>query len=226
MNEARHEADPQTIVAFMTTEHFTLQTARASANAEINSRLQLFTTSLSGTIVTLALAAQLSGRGPVFQTFALILLPTLYFLGVMALLRILQVTDEWRIYGQGMARIRHYFLELAPQMKPYFVMPSTDDPWANLGVVGIRTAWWQGLLTSGALIVVLDSIVGGSFVGLLASIVAPQAAISLGFGVAGFLVSILLLYDAQRRIFRRHIASLPAVFPRDPKTEGQSTSRA
>jgi hypothetical protein len=220
MNEARHQADPQTILAFMTTEHFTLQTARASANAEISSRLQLFATGLSGTIVTLALAAQLSGRGPVFRTFALILLPTLYLLGVITLLRILQVTDEWRIYGQGMARIRHYFLELAPQMRPYFVMPSTDDPWTNLGVVGIRTAWWQGLLTSGALIVALDSIVGGSFMGLLVSIVVPRAAISLAVGVVGFLVSILLLYEAQRRIFRQHIGSLPAVFPRDPKTEG------
>jgi hypothetical protein len=220
MNEARHEADPQTILAFMATEHFTLQTARASANAEVSSRLQLFATSLSGTIITLALAAQLSGRGPLFRTFALILLPTLYFLGVMTLLRILQATHEWRIYGQGMARIRHYFLELAAQTRPYFVMPSTDDPWTNLGVIGIRTAWWQGLLSSGALIVALDSIVGGSFVGLLVSIVAPGAAISLGFGVVGFLLSTLLLYEAQRRIFRRDVASLPAVFPRDPKTQG------
>jgi hypothetical protein len=40
--------------------------------------------------------------------------------------------------------------------------------------------------------------------------------------VVGFLVSSLLLYEAQRRIFRRAIASLPAVFPRDPKTEGMT----
>jgi hypothetical protein len=72
------------------------------------------------------------------------------------------------------------------------------------------------------LIIALDSIVGGSFVGLLVSIVATPAAISLGCGVVGFLVSSLLLYEAQRRIFRRAIASLPAVFPRDPKTEGMT----
>jgi hypothetical protein len=107
MSEARHQGDQQSILAFMTTEHFTLQTARGAANAEISSRLQLFVTSLSGTTVTLALAAQLSGLGPVFQTFALILLPALYLLGVMTLLRILQASNEWRIYGQGMARIRH-----------------------------------------------------------------------------------------------------------------------
>ena len=213
MSEARHQGDQQSIVAFMTTEHFTLQTARGAANAEISSRLQLFVTSLSGTIVTLALAAQLSGMGQVFQTFALILLPTLYLLGVMTLLRILQATNEWRICGQGMARIRHYFLELSPQISPYLVMPSTDDPRANLGAVGIRIAWWQGLLTAGAMIVALDSIVGGSLIGLLVSIVTPGAAIPLVCGVVGFAVSLFLLYEAQTRIFRRDIASLPAIFP-------------
>jgi len=223
MNEDRHAPDQQSILAFMTTEHFTLQTARGAANAEISSRLQLFVTSLSGTIVTLALAAQLSGLGTVFRIFALILLPTLYLLGVMTLLRILQSTDEWRIYGQGMARIRHYFLELAPQMRRYFVLPSTDDPWANLGVVGIRTAWWQGLLTSGALIIALDSIVGGSFIGLLVSMVTPRAvAVPLVSGVVGLLVSAIALYEAQRRIFRRHIASVPAMFPPDPKTDDET----
>ena len=219
MSEARFQGDQQSILAFMTTEHFTLQTARAAANAEISSRLQLFVTSLSGTTVTLALAAQLSGLGPVFHTFALILLPTLYLLGLMTLLRILQASNEWRIYGQGMARIRHYFLELSPQISPYLVMPSTDDPWVNLGAVGIRSAWWQGLLTAGALIVGLDSIVGGSLIGLLVKIVTPGVGIPLVCGVVGFVVSLVMLYEAQRRMFRRDIASVPAAFPQNPKTE-------
>jgi hypothetical protein len=201
MSEARFQGDQQSILAFMTTEHFTLQTARAAANAEISSRLQL------------------SGLGPVFHTFALILLPTLYLLGVMTLLRILQASNEWRIYGQGMARIRHYFVELSPQISPYLVMPSTDDPWANLSAVGIRTAWWQGLLTAGALIVGLDSIVGGSLIGLLVKIVTPGAGIPLVCGVVGFVVSLVVLYEAQRRMFRRDIASVPAAFPQNPKTE-------
>jgi hypothetical protein len=34
--------------------------------------------------------------------------------------RLLQVNAEWRLYGQGMNRIRHYFLELAPEMERYF----------------------------------------------------------------------------------------------------------
>jgi len=41
VEESRAGADRQSILQFMTTEHFTLQTARAVANAEISSRLQL-----------------------------------------------------------------------------------------------------------------------------------------------------------------------------------------
>ena len=42
MEESGAGADRQHILQFMTTEHFTLQTARAVANAEITSRLQLY----------------------------------------------------------------------------------------------------------------------------------------------------------------------------------------
>ena len=117
MEESRAGADRQSILQFMTTEHFTLQTARAVANAEITSRLQLYQGTLSSSIVALALTAQLSGLGFAFRVFALVLLPVVFFLGVVTHGRLLQVNAEWRTYGQGMNRIRHYFLELAPEME-------------------------------------------------------------------------------------------------------------
>jgi hypothetical protein len=107
----------------------------------------------------------------------ILLLPTVYFLGVVTLLRILEVTDEWCVCGQAMGRIRHYYMELAPEMRPSFVMPATDDVSANLAVAGIRTgAWWQRLLTAGMLIVIMNSILAGAFVGLLLSVVPPRGA--------------------------------------------------
>ena len=58
----------------------------------------------------------------------MVLLSVVYFLGVVTLERVLQASAEWRIYGQGMNGIRHYYLEVVPQMEPYFVLPATDDP--------------------------------------------------------------------------------------------------
>ena len=77
------------------------------------------------------------------------LLPVVYFLGVATLTRLLQAGAEWRTYGHEMNRIRHWHLEVAPEMAPYFVLPATDDPWASLAAVGIRRHnTWQGLLAT------------------------------------------------------------------------------
>ena len=38
MNESRHPPNQQSILAFMTTEHLTLQIARGAANAEIGNK--------------------------------------------------------------------------------------------------------------------------------------------------------------------------------------------
>jgi hypothetical protein len=150
-------ADRQQIMQFMTTEHFTLQTARAVVNAEISARLQLYMTTLSSAIIALALVAQVSGAlGRAFETFALVLLPVVYFLGLATLTRLLQAAAEWRTYGHGMNRIRHWYLEVAPEMAPYFVLPATDDPWASLAAVGIRRHnTWQGLLATAPWIIVV-----------------------------------------------------------------------
>ena len=101
MEESGAGADRQHILQFMTTEHFTLHTARAVANAEITSRLQLYLGTLSSSIIALALTAQLSGLGVAFRGFALVLLPVVFFLGVVTHGRLLQVNAEWRLYGQA-----------------------------------------------------------------------------------------------------------------------------
>jgi hypothetical protein len=83
VEESGAGADRQSILQFMTTEHFTLQTARGVANAEISARLQLYLGTLSSALIALALTAQLSGLGFAFRAFALVLLPVVYFLGVV-----------------------------------------------------------------------------------------------------------------------------------------------
>jgi hypothetical protein len=53
-------------------------------------------------------------------------------------------------------------------MRRYFVLPATDDPWVSLAAVGIRTGGsplWQALLTAGAIVVVINSVLAGVFAG-------------------------------------------------------------
>jgi hypothetical protein len=202
---------------FMTTEHFTLQTARAVVNAEISARLQLYMTTLSSAIIALALVAQVSGAlGRAFQAFALVLLPVVYFLGVVTLARLLQAAAEWRTYGQGMNRIRHWYLEVAPEMAPYFVLPATDEPWVSLAAVGIRGRnTWQGMLaTAPWMVVVVNSVLAGVVAGLLARLAgAPGPLLPALAGAAGFVVSLAVLGAYEQRVFRRDMDTTPVAFP-------------
>src|SRR5215210_1064776 len=76
------------LVSALTTEHYTLQSARASTIAEANGRSLLFLSAVSGATVALALVAQLDRVGDTFLTFALALLPALLALGVTSYSRL------------------------------------------------------------------------------------------------------------------------------------------
>ena len=50
------------------------------------------------------------------------MIPTLFFIGPITFERVLQSGSEDIIYARDINRIRHPYLEYAPQMQPYFVL--------------------------------------------------------------------------------------------------------
>jgi hypothetical protein len=74
----------------VTTEHFTLQGARAATTAESTGRATMFLGSVSAGLVALGLIATATRIGTAFYAFGLILLSTLSFVGFMTFQRVLQ----------------------------------------------------------------------------------------------------------------------------------------
>src|ERR1700757_199192 len=94
-------AAPQpTAVAFVTTEHFTLQGARAAAIAESTSGATIFIGSVSAGLVALGLIATATRIGTAFYAFGLILLSTLSFIGLVTFDRVLQSGIEDHGYAE------------------------------------------------------------------------------------------------------------------------------
>lgn len=77
-------------VTFVTTEHFTLQGARAATIAESTGRASVFLLSVSGGLIALGFLGQASQLGTAFYAFGLILLPTLAFIGLVTFHRVFQ----------------------------------------------------------------------------------------------------------------------------------------
>jgi hypothetical protein len=200
---------------FLTTEHFTLSAARSATVAEINSRLQLYIGAVSGTVVALALVAQISRVGPVFYTFALVLLPVNYFLGLVTFGRLLQAWTEWFQATLGMNRIRRYYVEHAPEIRPYLIFPTSDDPLVTLRGIGIvETRWWSGLVTAPALITILNGVIAGVLGALVGDVVSEGGtALPLGLSISFSILSVGLWIWFGDRWIRRQFSRVDVRFP-------------
>ncbi|SRR5579884_251956 len=206
------ELDPR-LVSIMTTEHYNLQTGRSMTISEASGRASLFVGAVSSALVALALVGQISHLGTAFLVFSLVVLPTLFLMGLLTFERVLQVGKADLTYARGINRIRHLYLEYAPQMQPYFILSAHDDGEETLHQEAMHASWFQGFLTMAGMIAIINSVLAGSFGGvLLVTFVLPLWVCATG-GVIVFLASVVLHQRYQHMQWIRLEQTLPVHFP-------------
>ena len=217
--ETETTAQQQQVLQFMTTEHFTLQTARAATVAEANGRAALFISAVSSGVVALAFIGQVSQMGEVFFLFALVLFPSLIFLGFVTFDRVLQTALEDWLYAVEINRIRRYYAEIAPEMKPYFIESTHDDDAASvLQAIGIKPKTWQYFLTGSGMVGIINSILVGVFAGIgLRFGVSLHVYATVGIGAVVFAVSVWLHYKHQIHRFTEVGERIKMHFPSNAK---------
>ena len=210
---------PSSIITMMTTEHYNLQSGRSMTVSDINGRTALFIGAVSSALIALAFIGNISHLGTAFFVFSLVLFPSLVFMGLVSFERVLQSEIEDIIYARGMNRIRHFYLEHAPQMQPYFVLSAHDDQGVPFNL-GVHRSWWQIFLTTSGMITVINSVLVGGFVGLLLSaLFSWPLLVCTSAGVLTFLLSLgihLRYYWAQ---VKRKERDLPVHFPSQALSE-------
>ena len=184
-------------VTFATTEHFNLQTARATTVAEANGRASIYLAALSSSLIALAFIGQMSRLGPAFYAFALIVLPVLAFVGVATSERLVQSSLEDIAYAQRISRLRDFYVAVAPELAPYvLVIRDTAAP-ASMDGGAPRPTGWQLTLTTAGMVAVVNSVVLGACAGLLLR--------TLGVGSLGMIiVAGAIVGAATLSIQRRH----------------------
>ncbi len=176
-------------VSFVTTEHFTLQGARASTVAEATGRATLFLGAVSGGLVALGLIATAGGVGAAFYAFGLILLPTLAFVGLVTFDRVLQSGIEDFGYAHRIARLRGFYFEYAPELVDHLVSVPSDQRLQIQGLPG--GSRWQPFLTIAGMVSVITAVLAGSAAGLGAAVLFDhQLAAAL---IAGVPVAVAIL---------------------------------
>ena len=125
VGEMADAPDRQELLSALTTEHFTLQGARAQTASESASRASLYILSVSSTLVALGFIGQGSTTGETFEVFALTVLPTLYVLGVFSFIRVVECGAEDFRYGVAINRIRGYYKQIAGDQAELFLQVTT-----------------------------------------------------------------------------------------------------
>ena len=211
---------------FLSTEHWGLLGTRSMIWNEAFSRVSTFLNALSASVVALALVADATGFGKSFRVFALVLMPMISFLGVTTYFRLTQINAEDVFLLIGMNRLRHAYIEQAPELERYFTTGWHDD------ASGVTRSFLldqpralgpkrQFIITTPTVVATLDAAIVAAGAALLANHLGAGSglviAASIGtFGVAW--VSLLSVQFRQLTMFRRYQAELVR-FPSPSKDE-------
>jgi hypothetical protein len=208
------EPDRQELLTALTTEHFTLQGARAQTASESASRASLFILSVSSTLVALGFLGQGSRSGHTFDVFALIVLPTLYLLGVFTFIRVVECGAEDYRYGVAINRIRHYYKQIAGDQSRLFLLSGHDDGRGVFGNAAVPTEGRTQFLTFASVVAVIDSVIGGCTIAVAIN-VALDAPLGVAAGVGGAvgLLSLVLLLRSADRLLARRARGTESIFP-------------
>jgi hypothetical protein len=209
--------DPRAIT-LLTTEHWSLLSARSLAYNEAFVRAGMFLTFLSTSFVALALVAQAMSFGQGFLSVAALVLGFDFVVGLTTLLRMNGANLDDLRANHGMARIRHAYTQITPIITPYFTTPTHDDIDAVTMIYGHISdrpmgQLVYGLSTSGGMIALIVSMVGGVLATVAAMLVGVSGGGSIWIGVAGWFVVLAAVFVYTGRSVLREQARFEALFP-------------
>jgi hypothetical protein len=184
------------LLSALTTEHFVLQTANNSTYSEASARSTLYVMALSSSLVAMGFVASSTD---LLVPFAAISLPAVFLLGIFTIVRLVESALESMQYLTGIARIRGYYRTLGPEAARHFApkygrWPEVEPPALRFG----QALAFFG--TTAAMIAVINNVVAGVGMALLARFLSPSAPPWVGavVGIAGVLILTWLFYAFQR----------------------------
>jgi len=198
------------------TEHFTLQSARGATIADANGRAAMYLGALASTLVALGFVGQTSDLGTAFFVFALVLLPTLFFLGLTTVVRVTQSSAEDILYAQGINRIRHFYLDYVPEAAPFFILSAHDDMAGVMHNMGVKNPGRRQIfLTMAGTLGIVNSVVGGACVGIAVSLLDPPLGVAVAAGALACGAAVFGHLRLEEAIFDEGVAVEPR-FPTAP----------
>ncbi|RZU64884.1 hypothetical protein EV379_1195 [Microterricola gilva] len=172
----------------LATEHWSLLASRSTTQGEVLTRISIFLTLTSASLLSIALVGQASTFSDTFRVFAVVILGVLCVIGVLTNVRVVNVGHEDLMYVLAMNRLRAAYLALDPGIEPYLMASSHDDQAGSQ-----HTYFWLGRRSDFSHVVgssmIFISAVCAALIGLFVAALGglfgapPWLLYVLGFGV-------------------------------------------
>jgi hypothetical protein len=213
-------SDRSTRLQILSTEHWSLLATRSLSWSESFSRTSMYLSTLTGSVVALALVGQaMPGQG--FVLFALVLLPVVLFLGVATYARLVAINVEDIHWVVGMNRIRNAYIKMAPDLEDYFISGVYDDAESVMKTFAAFTGgqFLHGFVTTPGMLAVINGVVGGVLAGLVAGVLGFEMTVAIVAGATVFVLVIAGLSFYQLRSWEHYEKRTKPLFPRPGATE-------
>jgi hypothetical protein len=180
------------------TEHFVLESARGITVNEATGRASLYLMTLSSSLVAFGFLASTHFA----PDFLAVIIPVVFILGVFTYVRLVQTSLEDVAALASIQRIRRYYTKLLPGADVYFPVSTGAVPneMIEIGQRGYRRGVF---FTISSAIGIVNSIVAGAGVSLLAYAVSPNFALAVAVGIVAAALLILLHGVYQERRYGR-----------------------
>jgi hypothetical protein len=224
--DRRGAPDPEQLLTALSTEHFTLQGARSQTMSESSARASVYVLAVSSALVALGFIGQLSDVGDVFNAFALTVLPTLYLLGIVTFVRLVECGAEDFRYGLAINRIRHYYEEVAGDRANLFLLSGHDDGAGVFANMGLPAEGRKPYFAFSSAILVINSVVGGTAVAVaVGAFLEASLGLAVGVGIAAAIVSVVAWIRYADRLLEAIAAQTEPLFPSPPRSGADHSAK-
>ncbi|MEI2276392.1 hypothetical protein OHC50_02795 [Paenarthrobacter ilicis] len=121
------EIPPSVRAQLLATEHWSLLASRSTTQGEVLTRISMFLTFTSASLLSVALVGQATQFSDSFRAFALTILGIDVVVGMLTQVRVMSVGMEDLMYVMAMNRLRAAYVDMDPGIAKYFMAGFHDD---------------------------------------------------------------------------------------------------
>jgi hypothetical protein len=214
---AEQKPPPEFMIA-LTTEHYMLQGTASSTTSEGGSRISVYLSALSSGLVAIGFA---SSSHRALEALAFTVLPVVFILGWFTIVRLIDISVTNLVSQRRMDLITRYYASIYPPASAYFG-PGGQPGGQPSRRHGVHYGSWAFLFTMASMVIVVNSVVGGAAVALVAALALSAAApVPVVAGLIGGVILLAAgLYYEHRRLTPVVLSGLTFPGPIAPSPTG------